>query len=144
MSTNLSHISRAYILKSKRFFNVKSSTYFHMKTEILTNFQICISMPLTKATSKTLLLPFTKNTDFEKTPFDVLLFHHSFQFGCVYLQVWFKQTYVLKTVFSDKPTHSCAIQEMWSLKYTDNLFDYWKHYRHIYLKEKKPVLLVYR
>ena len=40
--------SRAHISKNKRCFNVKSSTYyFHMKTKILTNFQICISVPLT-------------------------------------------------------------------------------------------------
>ena len=33
--------------KSKRFFNVKSSAYyFYMKTKILTDFQICISVPL--------------------------------------------------------------------------------------------------
>ena len=33
---------------SKRCFNVTSSTYyFHMKTEILADFQICISVPLT-------------------------------------------------------------------------------------------------
>ena len=43
---NFSHISRAYISKSKRWFNVKSSTYFHMKTKILIYFQICISVPL--------------------------------------------------------------------------------------------------
>ena len=41
-----SHISRGHISKSKRYFNVKSSTYcFHMKTEILADFQICISVP---------------------------------------------------------------------------------------------------
>ena len=35
------------ISKSKRCFNVKSSTlYFHMKTKILADFQICISVPL--------------------------------------------------------------------------------------------------
>ena len=40
-------ISRAHISKSKRYFNVKSSTYyFHMKTKILAYFQICISVPL--------------------------------------------------------------------------------------------------
>ena len=33
-------------LKSKRYFNVKSSAYFYMKTEILADFQICISVPL--------------------------------------------------------------------------------------------------
>ena len=41
------HISRPHISKSKRCFNVKSSTcYFHMKTKILVDFQICISLPL--------------------------------------------------------------------------------------------------
>ena len=46
--TNFSHIERAHIFsKSKRCFNVKSPTYcFHMKTEILADFQICISVPL--------------------------------------------------------------------------------------------------
>ena len=39
--------SRAHISKSKRSFNVKSSTYyFNMKAEILTDFQICIRVPL--------------------------------------------------------------------------------------------------
>ena len=40
--------SRAHNSKSKRFFNAKSSTYyFHMKTKILADFQICVSVPLT-------------------------------------------------------------------------------------------------
>ena len=39
-----SHFS--HISKSKRCFNVKSSTYFHMKTKILLDFQICVSAPL--------------------------------------------------------------------------------------------------
>ena len=43
----LSHTSRAHISKSKRCFNVKSSTYyFHVKTKILPDFQIWISVPL--------------------------------------------------------------------------------------------------
>ena len=47
-----SHISRAHISKSKRCFNVKSSTYyFLMKTKIFTDFQICISVPLKYSTS---------------------------------------------------------------------------------------------
>ena len=42
------HISHVRISpKSKRCFNVKSSTYyFHMKDTILSDFQICISLPL--------------------------------------------------------------------------------------------------
>ena len=41
------HISRAHISKSKRCFNVKSSTYyFHIKTKILADFLICIIVPL--------------------------------------------------------------------------------------------------
>ena len=36
-----------HILERKRCFNVKSSKYFHMKTKILADFQICISIPLT-------------------------------------------------------------------------------------------------
>ena len=40
-------ISRAHILKSKKCFNVKSSTFhFHMKTKTLADFQICISAAL--------------------------------------------------------------------------------------------------
>ena len=36
-----------HISQSKRCFNVKHSTYhFHMKTKILADFQICISVPL--------------------------------------------------------------------------------------------------
>ena len=43
LQTNFSHISRAHISKSKRCFNVKSSTcYFQMKAKILSDFQICI------------------------------------------------------------------------------------------------------
>ena len=39
--------SRVHISKSKRCFNMKSSTYyFHMKIKILAYFQICISIPL--------------------------------------------------------------------------------------------------
>ena len=46
---NFSHISRAHISKTKRCFNVKSSQYyFHMNVRILTDFQICISVPLIK------------------------------------------------------------------------------------------------
>ena len=45
LKTNISHISPTHISKSKRCFNVKpSSYYFHMKTKILTDFQICISV----------------------------------------------------------------------------------------------------
>ena len=45
--TNFSHNSRAHISKSKRRLNAKSSTYyFHMKTKILADSQICISVPL--------------------------------------------------------------------------------------------------
>ena len=37
----------AHISQSKRRFNMKSSTYyFHVKTKILADFQICISAPL--------------------------------------------------------------------------------------------------
>ena len=36
-----------HVSKSKRCFNLKSSTYyFHMKTKILADFQICICVPL--------------------------------------------------------------------------------------------------
>ena len=47
LKTNFSHISRMNNSKSKSFFNVKPSTnYFHTKTKILPDFQICISVPL--------------------------------------------------------------------------------------------------
>ena len=40
-------MSCVLISKSKKYFNVKSSTYyFHMKKKILADFQICISVPL--------------------------------------------------------------------------------------------------
>ena len=40
-------LTRAHISKSKMCFHVKSLTYyFYMKTKILPNFQICISVPL--------------------------------------------------------------------------------------------------
>ena len=40
-------ISPAHISESKMCFNVKSPAYFfHMKTKILADFQICISVPL--------------------------------------------------------------------------------------------------
>ena len=43
----LTYISHAHISNSKRCFNVKSSTYyFHVKTNILEDFQIYISAPL--------------------------------------------------------------------------------------------------
>ena len=45
--THLTYI--LHILKSKSRFNVKSSTcYFHMKMNILADFQICISVPLSE------------------------------------------------------------------------------------------------
>ena len=45
--TNFSHLSRAYISKIKRCFNVKSSTYyFQVKKKIMADFQICLSVPL--------------------------------------------------------------------------------------------------
>ena len=41
------NFSRAQISKGKRYFKVKSSTYyFHLKTKILADFQTCISLTL--------------------------------------------------------------------------------------------------
>ena len=57
--SNFLRISRAHISKSKRGFNVKSSTdYFHMTTKILADFEICIIVPLklNDSESVTLLL----------------------------------------------------------------------------------------
>ena len=49
MYKNFSHISLVHISKSKRCFHMKSLTYyFHMKTNILADFQICISVPLSR------------------------------------------------------------------------------------------------
>ena len=46
LQTNSSHISRAHISKCKCSFNVKSTTYyFHVKTKILADFQIWITVP---------------------------------------------------------------------------------------------------
>ena len=43
-------MSRAHISKIKRCFNVKSAAYyFHRKTKVLTDFQFCISVPLSRA-----------------------------------------------------------------------------------------------
>ena len=45
LTFHISHV-RAHVSQSKRCFNVKSSTYyFPMKTKILADFQICISVP---------------------------------------------------------------------------------------------------
>ena len=53
METNFSHISSAHISKSKRYVNVKSSKYyFQMKTKILADFQIYISVPLISTKQK--------------------------------------------------------------------------------------------
>ena len=42
-----SYISGPYISKSKRFYNAKLlSYYFYMKTKMLAEFRICISVPL--------------------------------------------------------------------------------------------------
>ena len=41
------YLTRLHISKSKTCFNVKFPTYyFHMKTKILADFQICINVPL--------------------------------------------------------------------------------------------------
>ena len=45
------YLTCAHFSKSEGCFNVKSSTYyFHMKTKILADFQICISVPLSTQT----------------------------------------------------------------------------------------------
>ena len=47
LKTNFSDNSQAHISKSKSCFNVKSSKYcFHVRSKILTDFHICISVPL--------------------------------------------------------------------------------------------------
>ena len=47
--TNILHILGVHILESKRFYNVIPSVhYFHVKTKMVADFQICISVPLNK------------------------------------------------------------------------------------------------
>ena len=47
VNKSFTYLSRALISESKRCFNLKSSTYyFHIKTKISADFQICISVPL--------------------------------------------------------------------------------------------------
>ena len=47
VADHFSHISRAHISKRRMYFNVKSlAYYFHVKANILADFQICISVPL--------------------------------------------------------------------------------------------------
>ena len=54
-----------HISKSKRCFNVKSSTYyFHMKTKILADFYIYISVPLRKSTRTTKKISFLLKENF--------------------------------------------------------------------------------
>ena len=51
------HIARAHISKSRKCFNVKSSAhYLRMKTKILADFQICISVPLTEYNVRNIFL----------------------------------------------------------------------------------------
>ena len=49
MQTNILHISRMDISESKRHYNViPSPYYFYIKTNMLADFQFCISVPLNK------------------------------------------------------------------------------------------------
>ena len=54
--TNFSHIWHAHLSKSKRCVYVKSSTYFHVKTKMLVDFQICISVPLRASTQLNMII----------------------------------------------------------------------------------------
>ena len=55
-------MSCAHISKSKRLFNVKPTTYhFHMKTDMLADFQICVSVPFNVFIIKSLVLTFYQN-----------------------------------------------------------------------------------
>ena len=52
LQTNFSHFSSAHISESKRLFNMKSSTYYFLiKTKVLVDFQIFISVPLKNSTN---------------------------------------------------------------------------------------------
>ena len=80
-----SHMSRARISKSKRRFNVKSSTYyFHMKTEI---WQICISVPLkagvhfTNFSADKNILKFAQSNPLRTQTFLLLAIEMFFHFG---------------------------------------------------------------
>ena len=77
------YISRTHISKSKRYFDVKSSIYyFHMKTKVLRNFQICISVPLSNRafflSEYFYLKNHPKNTYLHSHFHDVREFHHCF------------------------------------------------------------------
>ena len=58
-------ISRAHFSKCKRCFNVKSSTYYYflVKTNILADFQVCISVPLISWSKIKNFTDQTKNTE---------------------------------------------------------------------------------
>ena len=76
------YISHAHISKSKRYFDVKFSRYFHMKTKVLRNFQICISVPLSNRafffSEYFYLKNHPKNTYLHSHFHDVREFHHCF------------------------------------------------------------------
>ena len=81
--SNFSHISRLHISKSKRCFNVKSSVYyFHMRINILADFCICISVPLSLhckvPTFSWQAMRGSKITEFLTTLWDIGLFSKSF------------------------------------------------------------------
>ena len=77
-----------------------------MATHSKYKIKFCLQWSIYNKSYKGESLPFTKKTSkdkncisFEKTALDVLVFHHAFQIGCVCIQLWFKQTYTLTTVF---------------------------------------------
>ena len=79
--------------------------------------------------------------NFEKNVFDFLVFHHAFQFGCVYI-------ISCKNSSSSSVINCCIIYEMcdcefMTLKKIYNILNYWQHHWHINLKEKKTSIVVY-
>ena len=61
-----------HISKNKRCFNVKCLAYcFHMKTNILTDFQICISVPV-KCDACAILVSFIQFKKREKQPWRIV------------------------------------------------------------------------
>ena len=95
-----------HISKSKRCFNVKSSTYYlHVKTKILTDFQICINVPLMYIRTSVALC-------FSLTYFSVYCFNF-----CAYLDISFygkiKLTYLLTYLLPSR--HEMSLRDLYQI-----------------------------
>ena len=119
-----------HISKSKRCFNVKSSTYcFHMKSKILVDFQICISVPLIKHLSycKQPICSANQWTGFYMTTASVMkglnIFTNSFQIIAL-LIVWNVAFYVeleMKINLLKHPPYICLSLKNQPLNYVHSL-----------------------